>query len=178
MDLSDHYTRRSVNRLAFSATVHCLAGCSIGEFVGMILGAEMRLPRPATIALSTVLAFAFGYFLTMVPLIRGGTPFGSAMKLAFASDSLSIAVMEIVDNAAMLLIPGAMEARPGDPLFWGSLVPSLLLAGTAAFPVTRWLILRGGGHTFLQAHHGPHASSAGPPGERAERTDRHGARRT
>ncbi len=165
MDLSEQFTRYSVNRIAFSATVHCLAGCSAGETVGMVLGSATRLPRPATIALATVLAFAFGYCLTVVPLLRGGLAFGSALKLALASDSLSIAVMEIVDNAAMLLIPGAMDAGPAEPLFWGSLVPSLLLAGAAAFPATRWLILRGRGHAIVQSHRGSRGLFPGGPEE-------------
>ncbi len=176
MDRSEQFTRHSVNRAAFSATVHCLAGCAAGEALGMVLGSVTGLSHPVTIALSTVLAFAFGYCLTMVPLVRRRTAFGTAMKLAFASDSLTIAVMEIVDNAAMLLIPGAMEAGPVEPLFWGSLVPSLLLAGTAAFPATRWLILHGRGHAVLDGHHG-RKPSAGSPNGTGERADDRAGRR-
>ncbi len=165
MDLSEQYARRSLNRAAFSATVHCLAGCSIGEALGMILGAEMRLPNPVTVAISIVLAFVSGYSLTMVPLLRRGMAFRPATKLAFASDSLAIAVMEFVDTAAMLAIPGAMDAGPAEPLFWGSLVLSLLLAGIAAFPVTRWLISRGRGHAVLEKHR-----SSGDGGPRTDRS--------
>lgn len=177
MDLTEQYARHSVNRVAFSATVHCLAGCAAGEAAGMVLGSGMRLSHPVTIALSTALAFTFGYCLTLVPLLRAGVPFGSAMKLALASDSLSIAVIEIVDNAAMLVIPGAMEARPAEPLFWGSLVPSLLLAGTAAFPATRWLILRGRGHAAVQEHRRPD-SPADPANGNAGAANRRGEPRT
>lgn len=150
----------SLNRLAFSATVHCLTGCSIGEVLGMVIGSAMDLSNFLTIVLSVVLAFLFGYALTMVPLLRGGIALGSAMKLAFASDTLSIAVMEIVDNGVMYVIPGAMEAGLAEPLFWGSLATSLILAGIAAFPITRWLISRGRGHAVVQKHHGDHSTIA------------------
>ena len=142
MDLSEQYARHSLNRVAFSATAHCLAGCSIGEVLGMAVGTALSLSTTETIALSIVLAFLFGYSLTMVPLLRGGIAFQPAMKLAFAADSLVIAALELVDNGVMFAIPGATEAGLTDPLFWGSLVTSLILAGIAAFPVTRWLISR------------------------------------
>jgi hypothetical protein len=162
MDRTEQYARHSLNRIAFSATVHCLAGCSIGEILGMMLGYAMRLSDPATIALSVALAFLFGYSLTMAPLLRGGMPFGTATRLALASDTVTIAVMEIVDNAAMLVIPGAMDAGPAEPLFWGSLMTSLAVAGIAAFPVSRWLVARGRGHAAVQkdhaSGHGPHRS--------------------
>jgi hypothetical protein len=143
----------STNRLALHATVHCLTGCSIGEILGMVIGAALELRNGPTIALSVALAFVFGYLLTMLPLLRGGEAFGSAMKLAFASDTVSVAVMEIVDNGVMLVIPGAMGAGLRDPKFWGSLALSLLLAGIAAFPVVRWLVARGRGRGAAHAHH-------------------------
>ena len=118
----------SLNRLAFSATIHCLTGCAIGEVFGMVIGTAAGLSDGATIALAVALAFVFGYVLTMAPLLRGGVPAGRALALAFASDTVSIAIMEVVDNAAMLLIPGAMGAGLADPLFWGSLAGSLLIA--------------------------------------------------
>jgi hypothetical protein len=146
MDNSAHDAQPFLNRVAFSATVHCLAGCSIGEILGMVIGSAMSLSNSGTIALSVVLAFLFGYSLTMMPLLRGGIEMGIALKLAFGADTLSIAVMEIIDNGVMLIIPGAMDAGLTEPLFWGSLLTSLVLAGFAAFPVTRWLISRGRGH--------------------------------
>ena len=113
--------RLSLNRLAFSATVHCLTGCAIGEVLGMIIGTALGWSDFATIVLAVVLAFFFGYSLTMLPLLRGGLALAAAVPLALASDTISIAVMEIVDNAIMLLIPGAMEAGLTNLLFWGSL---------------------------------------------------------
>ena len=150
----------SLNRLAFSATVHCLTGCSIGEVLGMVIGTALGWSNWPTVALSVVLAFAFGYLFTLVPLLRAGIATGAALGLAFASDTASITVMEIVDNAIMLLIPGAMDAGLASPLFWGSLIVSVILAGIAAFPVNRWLITRGRGHALVHRHHGHHPSAA------------------
>ena len=144
----------SLNRLAFSATVHCLTGCAIGEVLGMIIGTALGWSDLATIVLAIALAFVFGYSLTMLPLLRGGLALGTAIPLALASDTISIAVMEIVDNAILLLIPGAMEAGLTSLLFWGSLAVALLIAGAVAFPVNRWLIARGKGHAVVHAHHG------------------------
>lgn len=158
MNHSTHDAQAYLNRVAFSATVHCLSGCSIGEVLGMVIGSGMGLSNSWTIALSVLLAFLFGYALTMMPLLKGGIAPGSAMKLAFASDTLSIAVMEIVDNGVMYVIPGAMDAGLTEPLFWGSLATSLILAGIAAFPITRWLISRGRGHAVVQKHHGAHST--------------------
>jgi len=147
----------SLNRTAFSATVHCLTGCAIGEVLGMVLGTAFGWGNFATIVLAVVLAFFFGYSLTMLPLLRSGIALASALPLAFASDTLSIAVMEIVDNVAMLVVPGAMEAGLGDLLFWGSLVFALAVAFVAAFPVNRYLIARGRGHAVVHDyHHGGH----------------------
>ena len=144
---------QSLNRTAWSATLHCLTGCAIGEVLGMVIGTALAWSNGATIALSVALAFLFGYAFTFVPLLRSGIEFASAAKLALASDTASITVMEIVDNAIMVAIPGAMSAGIGDPLFWGSLAVSLALAALAAFPVNRWLISRGRGHAAVHHHH-------------------------
>ena len=139
--------------MAAQATLHCLTGCAIGEVLGMVIGTALALSNGATIAISVVLAFVFGYGLTMLPLLRSGIAFGTVVGLAFASDTASIALMELVDNAFMLVIPGAMEAGLASPLFWGSLVASLVIAGAAAFPLNRWLIARGRGHAVVHRHH-------------------------
>jgi Domain of unknown function (DUF4396) len=144
----------NLNRLAFSATVHCLTGCAIGEVLGMVIGTALGWGDWPTIALAVTLAFLFGYSFTLVPLLRAGLALGTAVGLALASDTISIAVMEIVDNAIMLLVPGAMEAGLDNFRFWGSLVVALLVAGAAAYPVNRWLIARGRGHAVVHAHHG------------------------
>src|SRR5215204_6592528 len=147
----------SMNRLAFSATGHCLTGCAIGEVLGLIIANSLGWGNVASIALAIVLAFFFGYSLTMVPLLRADVALASAIPLAFASDTLSITVMEIVDNLIMLLIPGAMDAGPLDLLFWGSLAVALAIAFVAAFPVNRYLIARGKGHAVVhEYHHGGH----------------------
>jgi hypothetical protein len=146
----------SRNRVAFLATVHCLTGCAIGEVLGMIIGTALGWGNLATIVLAIVLAFLFGYSLTMLPLLRAGLALATVLPLALASDTISIAVMELVDNAIILLIPGAMDAGLGDLLFWGSLVVALLIAGAVAFPVNRWLIDRGKGHAVVHQHHHAH----------------------
>jgi uncharacterized protein DUF4396 len=146
---------RSLNRLALTATTHCLTGCAIGEVLGMVLGTAFHWSNSATIVVSVVLAFLFGYGLTVRPLLASGLTTPVVLKLDFASDTASITIMEIVDNALMLLIPGAINAPLDSVRFWGSLAFSLLLAGIAAFPVNRWLIARGRGHAVVHAHHGP-----------------------
>ncbi len=143
----------SLNRLAFTATVHCLSGCATGEVLGMVIGTAAGFGNASTILLAVILAFVFGYAFTMVPLLKAGLAFGAVLKLALAADTVSIAIMEIVDNAIMLLIPGAMDAGLDTVLFWGSLLVALLIAGAAAFPVNRWLILRGKGHAVVHQHH-------------------------
>jgi hypothetical protein len=148
----------SLNRTAFSATVHCLTGCAIGEVLGMIIGTSLGWGNWSTVALSVGLAFVFGYSLTLLPLLRAGIAFGTALGLAFASDTISITVMEIIDNAIMLIIPGAMEAGLSSSLFWGSMMLALLLAGIAAFPINRWLISRGRGHAVVHDYHGRRSS--------------------
>ncbi len=149
--------RMSLNRTAWSATLHCLTGCAIGEVLGMVIGTALGWGNGATIALAVVLAFFFGYLLTLRPLLAQMS-LASAAKLALAADTASITVMEIVDNAIMLAIPGAMTAGLGSPLFWGSLAFSLAVAAVAAFPVNRWLIARGKGHAVVHAHHGAHGA--------------------
>ena len=119
----------------------------------MVIGTALRWSNAPTIALSIVLAFFFGYALTLRPLLSSGLGLAASIRLAFASDTASIAIMEIVDNLVMLVIPGAMESGLTRPLFWGSLTLSLVLAGAAAFPVNRWLIARGRGHATVHGHH-------------------------
>ena len=143
----------SLNRTAFSATLHCLTGCAIGEVLGMVIGSALGWGNFATIVLAIVLAFFFGYGLTMLPLLRSGIALGAVLPLAFASDTLSITVMEIVDNFIIVVIPGAMEAGLGSLLFWGSLAVALAIAFVAAFPVNRYLIARGKGHAVVHEYH-------------------------
>jgi uncharacterized protein DUF4396 len=145
---------QSLNRLAASATTHCLTGCAVGEVLGVAIGTALDWGNFATIVLAVVLAFIFGYSFTTVPLLRAGVALGTVLGLALAADTLSITVMEIVDNAIILVIPGAMEAGLGDALFWGSLAFALAVAWVAAFPVNRWLIARGRGHAVVHAYHG------------------------
>jgi hypothetical protein len=149
----DHSSGTSLNRLAFTATAHCLSGCATGEVLGLVIGTALNWTNGPTIGLAVVLAFLFGYAFTMVPLLRAGLAFGAVMKLALAADTASVLIMEIVDNAIMLAIPGAMDAGLDDALFWISLAVALLIAGAAAFPVNRWLISRGKGHAVIHGHH-------------------------
>ncbi len=152
-----HGKDNSLNRLAFSATAHCLTGCAIGEVLGLVIGTILGWGNVATIALAVVLAFFFGYSLTMLPLLRSGLALATVLPIAFAADTLSITIMEIVDNLIILIIPGAMEAGLTSLLFWGSLAFALAVAFVAAFPVNRWLIARGKGHAVVhEYHHGGH----------------------
>jgi hypothetical protein len=144
---------QAVNRLALSATVHCLTGCAIGEVLGMIVSTWWGWGSLASIVLSVVLAFFFGYSLTSLPLLRSGMSVRQVAPLAFASDTASIATMEVIDNLFILVIPGAISAALGDPLFWWSLAVGLLIAGVVAYPVNRWLLARGRGHAVVHAHH-------------------------
>jgi hypothetical protein len=144
---------KSLNALAFSATVHCLTGCAIGEVLGMVIGTALDWSNAPTIALSIVLAFAFGYTLTSLPLLRSGMAVGSVVPIALASDTISITIMEIVDNGVILLIPGALDATLGDIGFWATLAAALLIAGAAAFPANRWLLARGKGHAVVHQYH-------------------------
>ena len=147
---------RSLNALAFSATVHCLTGCAIGEVLGMVIGTALGWSDLATIVLAVALAFFFGYLLTSLPLLRSGMALGTVVPIALASDTVSITIMELVDNAIMLAIPGAMEASLDEPGFWAALAVALLVAGALAFPVNRWLLSRGKGHAVVHAHHHGH----------------------
>ena len=149
---------RALDGVALSATLHCLTGCAIGEVTGMVIGTALGFSDLGTIALAVTLAFLFGYSLTSLPLLRAGLALGAVIPIAFASDTISIAIMEVVDNGIMLLIPGAMEAGVGDVLFWGALSVALVIAGAFAFPANRWLIKRGKGHTAVHEtgiHGGP-----------------------
>jgi hypothetical protein len=143
----------SLNRVAFSATVHCLTGCAIGEVLGMVIGTALGWGDWETVALAVALAFLFGYSFTLVPLVRSGIALAAALPVALAADTISITVMEIVDNAIMLTIPEAMEAGLDNFRFWGSLAFALLVAGAVAYPINRWLIARGRGHAVVHAHH-------------------------
>ena len=142
-----------ITRLAVSATLHCLTGCAIGEVLGMIIGTAAGFSDLGTIALAVGLAFLFGYSLTSLPLLRSGMALAAVVPVALASDTVSITIMEIVDNAIILIIPGAMDAELDDFLFWGTLAVALLIAGAAAYPVNRWLLSRGKGHAVVHQHH-------------------------
>ena len=146
---------RALDAVALSATLHCLTGCAIGEVLGMVIGTALGFSQWGTVALAVALAFLFGYTLTSLPLIRAGLALSAIVPIALATDTFSIAVMEIVDNAIMLLVPGAMEAGVGDIFFWGTLSFALVVAGVIAYPVNRWLITRGKGHAVLHnsGHH-------------------------
>jgi len=143
-----------LNRLSLSATVHCLTGCAIGEVLGMVLATWWGWADAPSIALAVFLAFVFGYALTSLPLLRSGLSLREAAPLAFAADTASIATMEVVDNLIMVLVPGAMAAGLGEPLFWGALAVALLVAGAVAWPLNGWLIARGRGHAVVHSHHG------------------------
>jgi hypothetical protein len=139
--------------VAASATLHCLTGCAIGEVLGMVLGTALGLHNAATVVLSIGLAFVFGYGLTMRGVLRAGVRLADALKIALAADTVSIAVMEIIDNAVVLSVPGAMDAGLTSWLFWASLVVSLAVALVITVPVNRWMIGRGKGHAVVHAYH-------------------------
>lgn len=149
MDAADGLTRTAI-----SATLHCLTGCAIGEVLGMVLSTWWGWSNAGNIVLSIALAFVFGYALTMLPLVRAGLTTRRALPLAFASDTLSIGTMEVIDSLLVIVIPGAIAAGLGDPLFWGSLAFALFVAFWVAVPVNRWLIARGKGHAVVHAYHG------------------------
>ena len=148
-----HHHTASLNRLALSATLHCLTGCGIGEVLGLVIGTALGWGTVATIALAVVLAFFFGYLMTLVPLLRAAMPLARALRVALAADSVSITVMEIIDNAVILVIPGAMSAGLASWLFWASLGFALIVAAFVVFPVNRWMIARGRGHAVVHGHH-------------------------
>ena len=145
--------RAGLTRQAISATAHCLTGCAIGEVLGVVIGTALGWGNGATIVLAIVLAFVFGYSFTIAPVLRAGLGLGAALGVALAADTLSITVMEIVDNAVLLLIPGAMDAGLSSPLFWGSLLVALAIAFVVTVPVNRALIARGRGHAVVHRYH-------------------------
>ena len=142
--------------MAFAATLHCLTGCALGEITGLVIGTVLGLSVGATVFIAIGLAFLFGYSLSILPLLKAGLPFGKAAPLVLAADTLSIATMEFVDNAIMMLIPGAMQAGLVNPLFWISMAIALFVAFWAAYPVNKYLLARGAGHALLHAHHKHH----------------------
>ncbi|MCF6746076.1 DUF4396 domain-containing protein [Blastococcus sp. KM273128] len=139
--------------MAVSATLHCLTGCAIGEVLGMVIGTALGWSDGATIALAVGLAFLFGYALTITPVLRSGLPLRAAVRVALAADTLSILVMEVVDNGIMLAVPGAMDAGLASPLFWGALAVALAVAFVVTVPVNRALIARGRGHAVVHRYH-------------------------
>ena len=151
-----HGTRPGSWRVAASATAHCLTGCAIGEVLGLVIGTAAGWATVPTIALAVALAFVFGYAFSMIPLMRSGLALRAALSVALAADTLSIVVMEFVDNLVMLLVPGAMDAHLDSGLFWGSLAFALAVAFVVTLPVNHWLIARGRGHAIAHAHHGSH----------------------
>ncbi|MFE2583862.1 DUF4396 domain-containing protein [Streptomyces sp. NPDC059378] len=140
-------------RTAAQATLHCLTGCAIGEVLGMVIGTAAGLHNATTVVISIALAFVFGYALTMRGVLRAGLPLGQALKVALAADTVSIAVMEVIDNTVIVAVPGAMDAGLGQFLFWASLALSLVLAFVLTTPVNRWMIGRGKGHAVVHAYH-------------------------
>jgi preprotein translocase subunit SecG len=150
----DHAGMGGVSSMALSATLHCLTGCAIGEILGLMIGTAIGLGAGWTIVLAVSLAFLFGYALSTLPLLKAGMGFGGALSLVFAADTLSIATMELVDNAVMALIPGAMDAGLVNPVFWISMMIALTAAFFAAYPVNRYLLQRGKGHALTHGYHG------------------------
>jgi hypothetical protein len=163
-------TGTALTRMAVSATLHCLTGCAIGEVLGMVIGTALGWSDVQTIVLAVALAFVFGYAFTIGPVMRSGLALRAAIPVALAADTVSITVMEIVDNAVMLLVPGAMDAGLDSPLFWGALAVALAVAFVVAVPVNRWLIGRGKGHAVVHQYHG---GGHGSP-EHATAGDLHG----
>jgi len=153
MATHEHHHLQASWAVALSATLHCLTGCAIGEVLGMIIGSALGWTTGATVALSIALAFLFGYSLTSLPLLRSGMAMSAVIPVALAADTISIAIMEVVDNTIMLLIPGAMEATLTDIGFYAALTAALIIAGAIALPVNRWLISRGKGHAVVHQYH-------------------------
>ena len=144
---------QSLNKVAASATLHCLTGCAIGEVAGMVISTALNWSNTPSVIISIVLAFGFGYSLSIRPLLRHGLGLKKSLKLALASDTASITTMEAADNAFILLVPGAINARLNTGLFWVSLLVSLVVAFAVAWPVNRWLISRGKGHAVMHEYH-------------------------
>lgn len=145
---------QNLNKMAVSATLHCLTGCAIGEVLGLVIGTALNIGTIPTIALAVVLAFIFGFGLSTIPLLRAGMGFTAALSIVAAADTLSIAVMEVVDNLVMAIIPGAMNAGLASPIFWLSMAIALTAAFFAALPVNRYLLSRGKGHALTMEHLG------------------------
>ena len=174
MDHSQHATAiegPALTRLAVSATLHCLTGCAIGEVLGMVIGTALGWSDLQTVALAVGLAFLFGYAFTIGPVMRSGLTLSAAVPVALAADTISITVMEVVDNAIMLLVPGAMDAGLDSLLFWGALAFALAVAFVVTVPVNRWLIGRGRGHAVVHQYHGPGAGAGLPSGPAGHRQD-------
>jgi hypothetical protein len=159
MDMHQHTDQHSAHGsavtwgMAAQATLHCLTGCAIGEVLGMVIGTSLGLHDLTTVVLAVALAFVFGYALTMRGVLRAGVPFRAAVKVALAADTVSIAVMEFIDNAIMLSVPGAMEAGISSWIFWGSLAFALAVAFVLTWPLNRWMMSRGKGHAVVHAYH-------------------------
>jgi len=153
--MSEHPTDAAADltRAAVTATLHCLTGCAIGEVLGMVLATWWGWGDWASIALAVALAFVFGYALTVGPVVRAGLPLRQAVRVALAADTVSILVMELVDNGVLLVVPGAMDAGLLDALFWGSLAFALLVAFIVTVPVNRAMIARGRGHAVVHQYH-------------------------
>ncbi len=151
-----------VNKLAVSATLHCLTGCALGEILGLIIGTILGLSALITVIIAVCLAFLFGYALSLLPVLKAGVSLSAALPIVLASDTLSIATMEIVDNLVMLAVPGAMEGGIVNPVFWITLAFALMVAGLAAYPVNRYLLSKGKGHALIHGAmgHGAHGNSA------------------
>jgi hypothetical protein len=143
----------AIDRVAVSATLHCLTGCAIGEVIGMVISSALGWASAPSIAISVVLAFIFGYAFSISPLVKHGLGLRRSLKLALAGDTVSITVMEIADNGFILMVPGAIHAGLSTGLFWVSLILSLVIAFIFALPVNSWLIARGKGHAVMHEHH-------------------------
>ena len=148
------HNSNNLNSMAASATLHCLTGCAIGEILGLLIGTALGLSTGVTIVLAVVLAFVFGFTLSTLPIVKAGLGFFAALSVVFAADTLSIATMELVDNAVMAVIPGAMNAGLVNPVFWLSMTAALAAAFIAAFPVNRYLLTKGKGHALVHQYHG------------------------
>lgn len=150
------HARKRLNQMAVNATLHCLAGCALGEVMGLVIGTLFGLSTIQTIVLAVILAFVFGFTLSTLPLLKAGVGFFAALSVVTAADTLSIATMELVDNAVMAIIPGAMGAGLVNPLFWISMPIALAVAYIAAYPVNRYLLTKGKGHALVMKYHTSH----------------------
>lgn len=164
------------NNMAANATLHCLTGCAIGEVIGLMIGTALGLSVGVTIAIAVSLAFLFGYALSTLPLMQAGLGFFAALSVVFAADTLSIAVMELVDNLVMASIPGAMDAGLVNPIFWLGMIIALTVAFIVAFPVNRYMIDKGKGHalTHQYMHEDEHGSHADVDAQTAHTEHAHG----